>query len=518
MCCLLAMLASCGGNNTTIVVVSPSSATVAVGGTLQFTANVPVTWSVAGNGVINTAGFFTASNTVGTATVTAIATDGSRATGSATVTITKTGATTTTTTSATSGISHRVFVSNKYFGVLNIINADTDQISNSSISVGGTPTFMSQTADQAYEVVYDSTNNILALVTNSAEAVSVKTSLAGTGTIKSTAVIPGATAVYAAVPTASAIDSSGAAVTGAVYRVDLSTTGGILSVGVSGANSIAMDHNAVNLLAFGQDCDTVTVVTSSAGALTSNTGTLQGTVLPNGTTSCGTTSSFSRPVAAVFSSDDKTAYVLSSGAVNGGTQAMVTVLDMTQSPPAITQSVNVSGANVGLLQGTQLYVAGAIIQACGSGSGQCQKGVLSIIDTSTSPISVTGSVQFGPEAPVASNITPKVLTFDGTNLWMGSTGCPLLAGAPGCLSLYFPGNAAGSQILTNSLAATLSNPSNPTADDITGMVWLKPFNGRSVMYVIEGAELNVYNSSGSPVNTGTNLDIVGQAVDIKIAK
>jgi hypothetical protein len=50
------------------------------------------------------------------------------------------------------------------------------------------------------------------------------------------------------------------------------------------------------------------------------------------------------------------------------------------------------------------------------------------------------------------------------------------------------------------------------------MVWLQPFNSRKVMYVIEGGELNVYDNSGSPMNTGTNHDIVGTAVDIKIAK
>ncbi len=63
-----------------------------------------------------------------TVTITAFATDGSRSSGTATVTISTTGTstTTTTTTSAPSGISHRVFVSNEFSGVLNIVNADSD--------------------------------------------------------------------------------------------------------------------------------------------------------------------------------------------------------------------------------------------------------------------------------------------------------------------------------------------------------------------------------------------------------
>ncbi len=91
-----------------------------------------------------------------------------------------------------------------------------------------------------------------------------------------------------------------------------------------------MDHNAVNMLVFSQNCDTVSLVTSTAGALTSNTGTLTAQRSAQRSTPIAPTICFSRPVAAVFSSDDTTAYVLSSGPVNGGTQAMVTVLDMTQ--------------------------------------------------------------------------------------------------------------------------------------------------------------------------------------------
>ncbi len=80
-----------------------------------------------------------------------------------------------------------------------------------------------------------------------------------------------------------------------------------------------MDHNGVNMLAFSQNSDTVTLVTSTAGALTSSTGTLTEQALPSVAANCGTANCFSRPVAAVFSADDTTAYVLSSGPVNGAT-------------------------------------------------------------------------------------------------------------------------------------------------------------------------------------------------------
>ena len=216
---------------------------------------------------------------------------------------------------------------------------------------------------------------------------------------QSAAVVPGATSVYAAVPSASALDNSGNLVTGAVYSSNFAT-GGTLSVGIAGARFLSMDHSAVNMLVFSQNSDTVNllnvVLNGEVTALTSSTGTLTATPVS------GANCTFSRPVAAVFSDDDKTAYVLSSGPMNGGTQAMVTVLNMTPSlaaneqsapaTPTCVQAIPVSAANVGLLpdistgtSGTQLYVAGAQPAACtGSATGTCQQGVLTVIDTSLS--------------------------------------------------------------------------------------------------------------------------------------
>jgi hypothetical protein len=405
--------------------------------------------------------------------------------------------------------------------VLNIVDADADLLSTHTITMGGSPTFMLQSTDQTVEVVYDSTNNILGLVTNSTETVSDKISLANTA--KSAAIIPGDSAAFAAVPAAAT-----GGVSGTVYRVNF-TTGGTLSVGIQGARYLSMDHSGVNMLVFSQNSDTVSLVTSAAGTLTSNSGALTSQTLPSTATNC-LTSCFSRPVAAVFSSDDTTAYVLSSGPVNGGTQAMVTVLDMTKTLqtasqatptlPIVVQTLSVSGANVGLLQGTQLYVAGAQTTTCSTGT--CQQAVLSVIDTSTNTL--TTSVPFGQVAP---NIVPGVLTFDGTNLWIGSTGCQVTAGALSCLSQYLPGNPAGSQINTNSVPCVAGSGSsctvlNDQTDDVTSMVWLQPFTGRKVMYVIEGGELLLYDNTFAQLvlQGGSNavIDIVGQAVDAKAAK
>ena len=297
----------------------------------------------------------------------------------------------------------------------------------------------------------------------------------------------------------------------------------------------------MNMLVFSQNSDTVTLLTSytqasATGSLTSSTGALAAQSLPSTTTNCAA-NPFSRPVAAVFSTDDNTAYVLSSGPANGGTQAMVTVLNMsqtllmanqTQPPlPTIKQCINVNGANVGLLQGTQLYVAGAVTPTpCSTDPTQtCQQGALTVLDTSTNPVTITAAAPFGQSAP---NLLPGVLTFDGTNLWIGSTGCQIPtaaqananpAAAYGCLALYFPGSPVSS---LNPQSNTLSSTLSDATDDVTGMVWLQPFNERNIMYVIEGGALQVYDNSFHNLTTTvlnqTGLDIVGQAVDAEAVK
>jgi len=71
--------------------------------------------------------------------------------------------------------------------------------------------------------------------------------------------------------------------------------------------------------------------------------------------------------------------------------------------------------------------------------------------------------------------------------------------------------------VTNVLPGVLTDQT----DDVTGMVWLKPFNKREIMYVIEGGELLIYdNSFNLLTQNGSQIvvDIVGQAVDVKAVK
>lgn len=89
VCTVTSTLGASSGTATitiSAVTVSPSTASITVGGTQQFTANFPSSWS-ADSGTVSGSGFYTAPSTNGTYTVTATATNGG-ATGTATVTVT----------------------------------------------------------------------------------------------------------------------------------------------------------------------------------------------------------------------------------------------------------------------------------------------------------------------------------------------------------------------------------------------------------------------------------------------
>jgi hypothetical protein len=536
LCCVAAAMVSCGGSSTALVVITQGSQSLPVGQGIQFTANLPVTWTVSGDGTINSAGFFTAGGTPGTATITATSADG-KSYDSVTVTVVASGTTTTTTTGG-SGLKHRIFVSNSYpgltsSGALDIVDADTDELSLFTVSVGGSPTFMAQSGTISTDtnkdtVVFDSSSNTLKLVDDTKESLTAQVTLPGP--TSSVLVAINSLIAYAAVPTAQvARNSSGNPITGAVYVIQFSSSPTLLPVAVQGAKSITPSYIGVtgtstyyaNLLVFSQSCDTVTALQNgSAGIALTNLGTVNGSpTCPFTDTSA--TAPFSRPVSAVFTSDANgnafTAYVLSSGTVNGGASgAKVTQVDMTPTtvgnPPVLppgSSPVSVPGAQVGLLQGTTLYVAGADPAHPGNG-------LLSVINTASTLTATTSilTTSLGPG-------TPQIMVPDTNgNIWVGSIGCtvPQTQSIPGCLAVVVPGSnptTTAPQVFNNAPSSPLSNAS----DDITGMVWLYPLNKRTVMYVVEGAELAVYTFDGTNLTQlyTPYLDIVGQAVDVKLA-
>jgi len=184
-------------------------------------------------------------------------------------------------------------------------------------------------------------------------------------------------------------------------------------------------------------------------------------------------------VSGVFSSDDSTAFILNCGPECGGTAAKVTTLNMASN--TLGASVAVSAATVGYLDSSgNLYVAGT---AAGGGK-------LDVVNTSSLTVSKSG-----------------VAISDGTHtlMAMGSNGKLFVASRTcsndiqGCLSIF--DTAAGSAML-----------SAAGGGDVTG---IEPVSGRNVVYVIEGGELIIYDTTTSQPQA-TQIDIVGKAFDVRV--
>lgn len=352
----------------------------------------------------------------------------------------------------------RVLVSNQLissglpFGGLVVVNSKTDQ-QTASISTGGAPGPMVLSPDKKTTLVLDSSTGAVYTIDNPSGTY--------TGTVAfgsaplSVVPMPDNATAYAAIRN-----------TSTVSLFDYTKFSVTTNISVPTVRTLVLSHNGKALLAFSDDIDTLTYIDTS-----SNTPT--------------TIAGFDRPVYAVFSSDDSKAYILSCGFECGGTAAKVTVLDI--AGKAAGASVPVAGAEIGALDsaGTTLYVAGT----CANSAGACAQygGVLSVITASS--LTVTSSV------PI-SNGYHQVMSFGANNkLFIGSRTCDNVKF--GCLSVY--DTSAGKAVV------------DAPAGDVTG---LQPINGRSIMYVIEGGELRIFDTSTSAL-APTQIDILGKAIDAK---
>jgi len=117
-------------------------------------------------------------------------------------------------------------------------------------------------------------------------------------------------------------------------------------------------------------------------------------------------------------------------------------------------------------------------------------------------MTVTGSAT-GLEIPDGYH-THMDMSSDG-QLFVGSRNCtnivPVNAGDPqrGCLA-----------ILNTTNGNVVIPPDNGA---VTG---LQPITNRNVVYVVEGGELRIYDTTTDKIYTKTSIDVFGQAVDVKL--
>jgi hypothetical protein len=413
----------------------------------------------------------------------------------------------------TTGLKNRAFITNSVnagtetSGVF-IVDAQNDIRGNASpISAGNTPGMMVVTPNRAQTLVFSgsgtqSSDNALSLINNASESNAAHVTLPGM--TQSFVVSPDSSTAYVAVPTAPVTGES----PGVVQVIAMSSGTVTGQANVPSVQYLSIGNTGNRLLGFIQGdnatADSVAVITPS------NIG-LQGAVVTV------YVPGFDHPVAAFFSSDDKTAYVINCGPECGGTQASLQLLDLTTNTAGAV--VDVPAASVALIVNSTMYLAGTPVPAspCTGETTQATTcGLLTILDlnsmtvTNTSPIIITDGYH-----------TKMAMGANG-QLYIGANTCteiippvppPPDAETRGCLSIY---NTLTTAVGTVPATSVLIPPQN---GDVTG---IQPIANRNVVYVVQGASLGVYSDSidafeynpNDPDNPGRINGLVGQLVDV----
>ena len=365
---------------------------------------------------------------------------------------------------APSKLSHRAFISNQYSGNLQIVDSANDTTSyysssqtNTSttnqivdlavrIPVGISLTFEVVSPNKSMTAVYDPNVVAIGLVNNSSEADANNITLpawAGMAVFS-----PDSSTLY--VPTGNAVVTG--SFPGSIQVINITNLVISSSIAVPSVRWVALNPAGTILLAFADNSDNMWLINLSASTITPM-------AIPG----------FSRPVNAFFSSDGNTAYVLNCGNQCGGTAPpSVAQFDMTSQ--TIKATVSVGGATVGLLNGTNLYVAG---YAGGA------NGTLDVVDTSSMNRTTATSI-------LINDGQQSVMALNNNMLYIGAKTCS--NSVTGCLSIVN---------LSNNTPATPGPPLGP----VTG---LQSIPNRSVMYVIQGGLLNIYDTTNN-----TQLPTIG---------
>lgn len=289
---------------------------------------------------------------------------------------------------------------------------------------------------------------------------------------------------------------------GFVQAIDTATGNVLASIPVPNAVRLVMSPQGSRLLVFSDNPQSLSPADSFFLINTAN--------VSNSTTATPITESpGDQPFIALFNGNDDQVFILNCGeecgGVNpaGGTTAAapsVAVADLTG--PTLGQRIAVAGATAALLNGSNLFVAGTPATppagfTCPAVPGAC--GTLQTINTSTLAVSAPVAITDGLHGSMALTSNNQ-LYVGAANCTTQATGSGLVSG---CLSI----------VDTGSSTATFPSESSFRQNfDVTG---LQPISGRNVIYVVQGGELDFFDTTTGAVSTTiTPVDVVGKAFDV----
>jgi hypothetical protein len=428
----------------------------------------------------------------------------------------------------TSGIKYRAFISNSVSagtaaaGVFILNVQDDERGPLAPMSAGNTPGMMVVTPNRAQTLVFsgnglESSDNVLSLLNNAAEQNAAHVTLPGM--TESFVVSPDSSTAYVAVPTAPVVGQA----PGLLEVVALSTGAFTGQAPVPSVHYLSINNSGSRVLGFSDNSDEVAVITPSQIGI------------GNAVTYIGGPGIFDRPVAAFFSSDDSTAFIVSCGAECGGTQAsvqqynLVTDTLITSVPscvpnpgsnPVTCAQNSPAAGSMALVNGSTMYLAGTPVPASlctGEITQSTSCGLLTILNLNS--MTVTNS------APIiiTDGYHNRMALGANGQLFIGARTCteivppvppPVGAETRGCLSVYNTLTTAVGNVVAGGV---LIPPEN---GDATG---IQPISIRTVVYVVQGGSLLIYDATSDdlydnpndPNNPGEINGLVGDFFDVK---
>jgi hypothetical protein len=358
--------------------------------------------------------------------------------------------------STTSGVQHRVFLTNTFSGNLQVVNGQNDttnytaQTVNSAgqvvpgvpvtVTVGGSPTYSLTSPDRTKTLIYDQASNTIDFLNNAAETVTNSVALGGFAQMALFS--PDGTTVYA--PVQSAVPPGGRP--GAVFVISVATATVTTFYAVPSARYIAISPSGQYLFVFANNSDSLYLIDLKASTVTP-------VAIPG----------FAAPVNAFFSSDSTTAYVLNCGPECGST-GPASVSQFNIAAQTIGATVAVGGASVGLMNNGTLYLAGTPVPP----------GTNSTYDA----VTVSNMTLLTPNhVPIGDGYHDTMALSTNNQLYIGASTCNNTV--IGCLSIV--------DITTNAAA-----PAIPPRGFVTSLLAIP---GRNVVYVIEGGFIHIYDTT-----------------------
>ncbi len=418
-------------------------------------------------------------------------------------------------------IKFRAFVSNPVHpngagggaAALEIVDASRDLLSPSLVPLNQVPDagMMAVSPKRDSTLTYSPSNHALAIVANAQDSVVATVSLPGP--TESMFVWIDNTTAFVAVPNAAVAGQPA----GAVQRIDISTAATTATIPIPGAHFLVPSPSGNQILVISDSANTVTLFAPSLIGSGNPLTTIQNMAGCSPNLDLLNPCTFDRPVWGVFSSDGTKAYVLNCGQECGGNSfstsrcpllfcGSVTVLDMATTTPGTPMPLPNAGATIGILSGSTLFIAGTA-PPVQFGQNTCSGSAPSTTAASCGELTAidAGSV----------SVTGSAIITDGYHdrMEMGANG-QLFIGGRNCTNIKIVGGEVrGCLTIANTSSGSISSVT--AARDNGNVTGIEPIPNRHVVYVCEGGQLKIYDTTTDKLQT-TQVSVTGQAIDVKV--